>query len=177
MCAQRDPGPRRTSLPGRPSFFASRMAVFSSLSSNSSLLAGSSCCSSVMSPARYVDYRIHDRGACCAMEYSMLIRSMPLGVVRQPLQGYDHVLVDLEGVGVGGDGRGACPVQPEVAPRLRDSPRRSPQPSRALARRTTCVGSPPLRRPRRLTRQCPPAAPSLAARRRGALVAYLTALT
>ncbi len=40
-------------------------------------------------------------------------------VFRQTLQGNHHVLIDLEGIGMGRDGRGPRPVQPEAVPGLR----------------------------------------------------------
>ena len=41
-----------------------------------------------------------------------------VGIIRQPVQRNHHVLVDLEGVGMGGDGGGAGAVEPEFLARF-----------------------------------------------------------
>ena len=43
----------------------------------------------------------------------------PVGILAQALQGYDHVLVDLERVRMLRNGRGAGPVEPELLARFR----------------------------------------------------------
>ena len=69
-------------------------------------------------PAKKRLERVEQRELVARCDSSMLMRSMPSRVLAQALQRNHHVLVDLERVGVLGDGGGARAVEPELLARL-----------------------------------------------------------
>ena len=123
-------------------------------------------------PARHAcaQLRARRRTASSASASASLLRDRQLdvdaldavGVVAEARQRDHHVLVDLERVGVPGDGRGARAVEPELACAPRPTPRRSPR-RRA---RWRCARPPRRPAPPRLRRRrrCRRAAPSSAGR-------------
>ena len=126
-------------------------------------------CASSRRRAKNAVERVAAARACCAIEYSMLMRSIAVGVVAEALERDDDVLVDLERVGVLGDRRGARAVEPELLARLG----RHGDEALAAARvgdAHDLRGGLARRRPRR-RRRCRRAAPSSAAPWRLALVA------